>query len=72
MNIAMLVALNRGNELKIHLQGALFNGLTEEQLCEACRHTMIYCGVPAGREALLSASSVVAQLKESGTSVKQG
>jgi len=66
MNIAMLVALNRGAELKIHLQGALHNGLTEEQLCEACRHTMIYCGVPAGRDALLTASGVVAQLKELG------
>ncbi|KAL2782722.1 AhpD-like protein [Aspergillus keveii] len=56
MNIAMLIALNRGPELRIHLRAALHNGLSEEQLCEACRHAMIYCGVPAGRDALVIAS----------------
>ncbi len=66
MNLAMLIALNRGEELKIHLRAAFYNGWTQEQVCEACRHAMIYCGVPAGRDALLHASEVVAQLKESG------
>lgn len=66
MNLAMLIALNRGSELKIHLRGAFHNGFTEEQICEACRHAMVYCGVPAGRDALLIASGVAAQLKESG------
>ncbi|KAL6889966.1 4-carboxymuconolactone decarboxylase [Trichoderma evansii] len=56
MNIAMLIALNRGPELRIHIQAALHNGLTREQICEACRHAMIYCGVPAGRDALMIAS----------------
>jgi len=66
MNMAMLIALNRGSELKIHIRGALHNGLTEESICEACRHAMIYCGVPAGRDALLIASSVIKEMKESG------
>lgn len=66
MNIAMLIALNRGNELRIHLRGAFHNGMTEEAVCEACRHAMVYCGVPAGRDALLIASSVAAELKEAG------
>jgi len=66
MNMAMLIALNRGSELKIHIRGALNNGLTEESICEACRHAMIYCGVPAGRDALLIASSVIKEMKESG------
>lgn len=70
MNIAMLVALNRTNELRIHIRAGLKNGLTEEQFCEACRHTMIYCGVPAGRDALATASEVVAQFKESGETPK--
>lgn len=66
MNLAMLIALNRHEELKIHLRAAFHNGLTEEQVCEACRHAMVYCGVPAGRDALMTASAVVAQMKESG------
>ncbi|KAH0836094.1 hypothetical protein AYO21_02734 [Fonsecaea monophora] len=66
MNIAMLVALNRAPELKIHLRAALHNGISEEELCEACRHTMVYCGVPAGRDALKAASEVVTALKDSG------
>ncbi|KAL3484694.1 CMD-domain-containing protein [Aspergillus germanicus] len=63
MNIAMLTALGRGPELRIHLKAAVHNGLTEEEICEACRHAMVYCGVPAGRDALLAASEVFEQLK---------
>ncbi|KAJ5392034.1 Carboxymuconolactone decarboxylase [Penicillium cosmopolitanum] len=63
MNIAMLTALNRGPELRIHVSAALHNGLSEEEICEACRHAMIYCGVPAGRDALAIASEVVAVVK---------
>ena len=63
MNIAMLTALNRGPELRIHITAALHNGQTEEEICEACRHAMVYCGVPAGREALAIASEVVASGK---------
>ncbi|OJJ85830.1 carboxymuconolactone decarboxylase family protein [Aspergillus glaucus CBS 516.65] len=62
MNIAILTALNRGPELRIHITAALHNGLTEEEICEACRHTMVYCGVPAGRDALLIASDVVSSV----------
>ncbi|KAH8879253.1 CMD-domain-containing protein, partial [Thozetella sp. PMI_491] len=66
MNIAMLIALNRAPELRLHIRAALYNGLTEEQICEACRHAMVYCGVPAGRDALMIAQEVVAQVKKSG------
>lgn len=44
MNIGMLIALNRGPELRIHIKAALNNGLSEEQITEACRHAMVYCG----------------------------
>ncbi|CAI4215810.1 unnamed protein product [Parascedosporium putredinis] len=67
MNIAMLIALGRGPELRLHIRAALYNGLTEEQICEACRHAMIYCGVPAGRDALLVASDVFDEVKKSKT-----
>ncbi|OQE44776.1 hypothetical protein PENCOP_c002G03079 [Penicillium coprophilum] len=63
MNLAMLTALNRGPELRIHVAAALHNGLTEEEICEACRHAMIYCGVPAGRDALAIASDTVNTIK---------
>ncbi|KAL6245328.1 hypothetical protein RBB50_008103 [Rhinocladiella similis] len=66
MNIAMLIALNREAELRIHIRAAVNNDLTEETICEACRHAMVYCGVPAGRTAMNVASEIFAQLKESG------
>lgn len=54
----MMVALNRTPELRIHVQAALHNGLSQEQIVEVCRHAMVYCGVPAGREALSVASEI--------------
>ncbi|OBT81242.1 hypothetical protein VE02_09698 [Pseudogymnoascus sp. 03VT05] len=66
LNIGILTALGRGPELKIHVQAALNVGLTEEEICEAIRHTMIYTGVPAGRDAFLIASAVIAELKANG------
>lgn len=64
MNLAMLIALGRGPELRIHIRAAVHNGLTKEQICEACRHAMVYCGVPAGRDAFIIASEVFAQLEQ--------
>ena len=66
MNIAMLIALNRAAELRIHIRAALNNGLSKEQICEACRHAMIYCGVPAGRDALGIASHVFEEMGNVG------
>ena len=66
MNIAMLIALGRGPELRIHIRAAVNNGLKEEQVCEAIRHAMIYCGVPAGRDAMIIASDVFSQMKTAG------
>ncbi|KAK7212034.1 hypothetical protein V2G26_019212 [Clonostachys chloroleuca] len=64
INIAMLVALNRAPELRLHIWAGLKNGLTEEQICEIIRHTMIYCGVPAGRDALRIASHIFHERKQ--------
>lgn len=66
MNIAMLIALGRDAELRIHLRAGVNNGLNEEGVCEAIRHAMIYCGVPAGRNAMIIASDVFAQLRANG------
>ncbi len=47
ITIAMLIALNRNDELKLHLRGSLNNGVTPEQLRELLMHSAIYCGIPA-------------------------
>ena len=48
LNLAMLTALNRPNELKLHLKGALNNGVTKEEICEIFLQAAVYCGAPAG------------------------
>ena len=58
LNLAMLTALNRGPELKLHINGALNNGLTKEQIREVFLQTAIYCGVPAAVEAFRAAREV--------------
>jgi 4-carboxymuconolactone decarboxylase len=61
LNLAMLTALNRPHELKLHLRGALTNGLTKEQIMEVLLQTAIYCGVPAAIDAFRSAREVFAE-----------
>jgi 4-carboxymuconolactone decarboxylase len=48
INLAMISALNRPHELKIHVKGALTNGITREEICEVFLQVAIYCGMPAG------------------------
>jgi 4-carboxymuconolactone decarboxylase len=59
VNIAMLTALNRSHELRLHVQGALNNGCTPEEISEVLLQATVYCGVPAGVEAFRVASEVV-------------
>ncbi|CAK14863.1 carboxymuconolactone decarboxylase family protein [Pseudomonas entomophila] len=47
INLAMISALNRPHELKLHIRGALRNGLSREQIREILLQVGIYCGVPA-------------------------
>ena len=58
LNLAMLTALNRGPELKLHVAGALNNGLSKEQIREVFLQSAIYCGVPAAVEAFRAAREV--------------
>lgn len=48
--LAMLTALNRPHELKLHVQGALNNGLTKEEISEVLLQSGVYCGLPAAVE----------------------
>ena len=47
INLAMLTALNRPNEVRLHVRGALNNSVTREEIQEVLLHTTVYCGVPA-------------------------
>jgi 4-carboxymuconolactone decarboxylase len=47
LNLAMLSTLNRPHELKLHVRGALTNGVTKEEITEVFLQVAIYCGVPA-------------------------
>jgi 4-carboxymuconolactone decarboxylase len=66
LNLAMISALNRPHELKMHVKGALTNGVTREQIREVFMQVAIYCGVPAGVDAFRSAREVFAQLDKEG------
>ena len=58
LNIAMLTALNRPHELKLHIRGALTNGVSRTEIREVLLQTSIYCGVPVAVDAFRSASEV--------------
>lgn len=52
LNIAMLTALNRPVQLRVHVEGALNNGCTPGELQEILLQTAVYCGLPAATEAV--------------------
>ena len=62
LNIAMLSALNRNHELRLHLKGALKNGVTKDEIREILLQVAIYCGVPAGVDSFRTAREVFAQI----------
>lgn len=59
INLAMITALNRPHELKLHVRGALNNGCTKEEIREVLLQTAIYCGVPAAIDAFRTAKEVI-------------
>lgn len=61
VTIAMLCALNRPRELRIHLNGALNNGCSAEEIREVFTHAAAYCGFPASLDALHVAEEVLAE-----------
>jgi 4-carboxymuconolactone decarboxylase len=63
LNLAMLTALGRPHELKLHVKGALKNGVTREEIMEVLLQTGIYCGVPAAVDAFRTARDA---FKEAG------
>ena len=66
LNLAMLTALGREDEFKLHVRAAFRNGVTREEICEVLLQTAIYCGVPAANSAFKQAREVFAQMERDG------
>jgi 4-carboxymuconolactone decarboxylase len=62
LNLAMITALNRPHELKLHVRGALNNGLTKDEIREVFLQAAIYCGVPAAIDSFRVAREVFKEM----------
>ena len=62
LNLAMLTALNRAAEIKLHTRGAVNNGVTADEIREVLLHATIYCGIPAGLDAFKAANEVLTEM----------
>jgi 4-carboxymuconolactone decarboxylase len=63
LNLALLTALNREEEFKLHVRAAFRNGVTKEEIREVLLQCMIYCGVPAANSAFKHAREVFAEME---------
>jgi len=64
ITIAMLVALNRADELRMHVRAAFNNGVTRDEIREVLLQSAIYCGVPAANSAFHAAEAVFAEMDD--------
>ena len=62
LNLAMLTALNRPHEIKLHVRGAINNGLTKDEIGEVFLQAAIYCGVPAAIDSFRVAKEVFEEM----------
>jgi 4-carboxymuconolactone decarboxylase len=62
LNLAMLTALNRPHEIKLHVRGAINNGLTKDEIKEVFLQSAIYCGVPAAIDSFRTAKEVFKEM----------
>jgi 4-carboxymuconolactone decarboxylase len=62
LTVAMMVALNRSEEFKLHVRAAFNNGVTREEIREVLLQCAIYCGVPAANSAFHMAEEVFGQM----------
>ncbi|MFI0821918.1 4-carboxymuconolactone decarboxylase [Streptomyces sp. NPDC021098] len=63
INLAMISALNRPNELKVHVRGAIRNGVTRKQIQEVFLQVAVYCGAPAALESFRLAREVFTEME---------
>jgi 4-carboxymuconolactone decarboxylase len=62
INLAMITALNRTHEVKLHVKGAIHNGLSKDDIREVLLQTAIYCGVPAAVDSFRAAQEVFTEM----------
>jgi 4-carboxymuconolactone decarboxylase len=62
LNLAMISALNRPHELKVHVKGALTNGVTKDEIKEILLQVAIYAGIPAGMDSFRIANETFKEL----------
>jgi 4-carboxymuconolactone decarboxylase len=62
LNLAMLTALNRPHEIKLHVRGAVNNGLTKAEIAEVFLQAAIYCGMPAAIDSFRIAKEVFKEM----------
>jgi 4-carboxymuconolactone decarboxylase len=62
LTIAILVALGRGPEVKVHVEAAINNGVTTDELREVLIHAAVYCGIPAAVDGFRSAMEVLERM----------
>ncbi len=64
LTIGLMVALNRGEELRLHLLAAANNGVTADEIREVLLHCAVYCGVPAANAAFRIAKEILTPAEE--------
>jgi 4-carboxymuconolactone decarboxylase len=62
LTLGMLVAQGRPNEIKVHVRGAIANGVSRDEIRDVMLHAMIYCGVPRAVEGFRCAAEVLAEI----------
>ncbi|MDF0748646.1 4-carboxymuconolactone decarboxylase [Marinobacter sp. 71-i] len=64
INLAMITALNRPHELRLHVRGAINNGMSVDEIREVLMQTAVYCGIPAAIDAFRQARDVLSEMGE--------
>jgi 4-carboxymuconolactone decarboxylase len=71
VSLAQCIALNRPNEIRIHLRGAIRNGVTATEIRELCLHSFLYCGAPASLDAFHIAAAALPEIEALEKAVKR-
>ena len=64
VTLAQVIALNRPAEIRVHLRGAIRNGITKKELSELCLHSFLYCGGPAALDAFHTISAALPEIEK--------
>jgi 4-carboxymuconolactone decarboxylase len=63
VTLAQCIALNRPAEIRVHLRGAIRNGVSKKELSELCLHSFLYCGGPASLDAFHTISAALPEIE---------